>query len=143
MSIGENIKEARKRAGMNQTQLASALNIAYNSVGQYERNLRVPRSDILLRMADILGTTPNKIMGIEEKEPPVAATTDDSVVRITESTPIIHQSESARNQKMDDLSKEGKILGILYSAMKLDDKSLDALYRLAMILSYENDGGKI
>lgn len=55
MTIGERIQEARKQAGMKQSELAEKLGIATITIGQYERDKRQPRIEQLQRIADALG----------------------------------------------------------------------------------------
>lgn len=57
MTTGQRIKEARKKAGMTQSELAQKLNIPFQSVSQWERDIRNPKYETLLRIADALGVT--------------------------------------------------------------------------------------
>lgn len=54
MTIGERIKEARKRAGMTQKELAEKLGIPYQGIGQWENNLRKPKLETLRKIAAAL-----------------------------------------------------------------------------------------
>lgn len=54
MTTGERIRSARKKANMTQTELAKKLNIPYQSIGQWERNLRNPKQETLRRLAQAL-----------------------------------------------------------------------------------------
>lgn len=62
------IAELRKRNNLSQTELAERLNIAQNTLSQYENELRTPSSRIVLYLADLFGVTPNYLMGEEEPE---------------------------------------------------------------------------
>ena len=55
--IGNMIREARKRAGMNQKMLASLVGIYQPQLSNYERNLIVPTKPILIRISDALGVS--------------------------------------------------------------------------------------
>lgn len=55
MTTGERIKSARKRAGLTQSELAEKLNIPYQSIGQWERNVRNPKAETLIKIANALG----------------------------------------------------------------------------------------
>ena len=55
MTIGQRIKEARENAGMTQAELAKKLGIPYQSIGQWERDVRNPKKETLQRIADALG----------------------------------------------------------------------------------------
>lgn len=53
--IGEKIKAARQRVGMTQKELGDKLGIPYQSIGQWERNLRKPKRETIEKIADALG----------------------------------------------------------------------------------------
>ena len=55
MTIGQRIKDARKKAGMTQAELASKLDIPPQSIGQWERGERRPKLETLDRIAAALG----------------------------------------------------------------------------------------
>lgn len=63
MSTGERIKEARKKVGMTQAELASKLGISYVGVSQWENDLRNPKPDTLLRIAVALRMPVEQILG--------------------------------------------------------------------------------
>lgn len=54
MTIGERIRELRKQQGLTQAELASRLNIPYQSIGQWERGIRNPKPDTIARIAAAL-----------------------------------------------------------------------------------------
>lgn len=55
MTTGQRIKEARKKAGLTQAELADKLGIPYQSISQWERDTRNPKYDTLRRIAAALG----------------------------------------------------------------------------------------
>ncbi len=55
MTTGQRIKEARKRAGMTQKELALKLGIPFQGISQWENDLRNPKYETLRRIADALG----------------------------------------------------------------------------------------
>lgn len=54
MTIGEQIKTARKAEGLTQAQLAERIGVATGTIQQYERGIRQPRFEILEKIADEL-----------------------------------------------------------------------------------------
>lgn len=54
MTTGQRIKAARKKRGFTQAELAEKLGIPYQSIGQWERNIRNPKLGTLLRIAEAL-----------------------------------------------------------------------------------------
>lgn len=63
MTTGQRIKIARKNAGMTQSELSSKLNIPYQSISQWERDLRNPKRETLQRIADALGVSVDYLLG--------------------------------------------------------------------------------
>ncbi len=55
MSIGERIRSARVVAGKSQRDLAYAANVSAMAISKYERDMDIPSSPVLLRLADALG----------------------------------------------------------------------------------------
>ena len=54
MSFSDRLKEARKRTGLTQIQIAEKLGITAQSYSQYETGKRRPKSDTLSKIADAL-----------------------------------------------------------------------------------------
>lgn len=54
MTTGQRIKAARKNRGFTQAKLAEKLGIPYQSIGQWERDIRNPKFRTLMRIADAL-----------------------------------------------------------------------------------------
>ena len=55
MSIGKNIRTARKAAGLTQKELAQKLGLSFQSVAQWENDLRNPKFETIQKIADALG----------------------------------------------------------------------------------------
>lgn len=55
MTIGERIKQGRQMAGLTQRELAAKARVSAQAISKYERNLDVPGSKIIIRLADALG----------------------------------------------------------------------------------------
>lgn len=53
-STGKKIKEAREKAGLTQSQLAEAIGTTSQNISQYERSLRKPKYETLLKIAKAL-----------------------------------------------------------------------------------------
>lgn len=67
MTYGQRIKAARKKAGMTQTELAKKLGIPYQSIGQWEKDLRNPKLETLQRIADALGVHVLDLIGVVDE----------------------------------------------------------------------------
>lgn len=62
MTTGQCIKAARKRAGMTQKELGERLGVAYQTLAQWENDLRNPKRETLQRIAAALGTTVSNLL---------------------------------------------------------------------------------
>jgi transcriptional regulator with XRE-family HTH domain len=60
------IKELRNKAGLRQEDLAKKLNIAQNTLSYWESGKTEPSGEALIKLADILGTTTDNILGRDE-----------------------------------------------------------------------------
>ena len=58
MSVGSRIKKMRMSAGMTQADLASALNVPFQSISQWERDIRNPKVETLEKIASALNCSP-------------------------------------------------------------------------------------
>ena len=54
MTFGEQLKAARKRAGMTQEALAAAVYTTKTAISRYESNQRIPRDEIFARLCLVL-----------------------------------------------------------------------------------------
>lgn len=54
MALGERIKQARKAKNLSMRELASKVNLSPMAISKYERDLIIPSSGVLLRLADAL-----------------------------------------------------------------------------------------
>lgn len=63
MTTGERIKAARKEAGMTQAELAAKLDVPFQSISQWERDIRKPKYETIERIANALGTNPATLGG--------------------------------------------------------------------------------
>ena len=61
MSIGENIKNLRKKAGITQQELADRIGIPFQSISQWECGKRNPKYITVIRIAEALECNPNEI----------------------------------------------------------------------------------
>lgn len=55
MSIEDRIKEARKAAGLSQTELAEAVGVTRSAVAYWEAGRNIPRRDVIAKIAEVTG----------------------------------------------------------------------------------------
>ena len=61
MTIGERIQKARKAAKLSQKELGEKLGVSASMIGQYENNLRNPKTETLFRLAEALNVNPREL----------------------------------------------------------------------------------
>lgn len=61
--LSENLKKLRKGKGLSQEELAIKLNVVRQTVSKWEKGLSVPDAEMLICIAEELGTTVNELLG--------------------------------------------------------------------------------
>lgn len=61
--FGDNLKAARKAAGMTQKELADAVGAKHNSVSNWEKGLNAPSKDTIEKLCEVLQLVPNELFG--------------------------------------------------------------------------------
>lgn len=62
------IRECRKKAGLSGVELAKRIGVTSAAISKWESNDRNPTPEMIVKLAGALGTTPNDLLGVEEKE---------------------------------------------------------------------------
>ena len=62
MAFAENIKKLREEKGLTQTELAKQVGISQPMIAQYERYMKVPTILVGVKLAEVLGTTCEKLI---------------------------------------------------------------------------------
>jgi transcriptional regulator with XRE-family HTH domain len=65
MSLGSRIRNRRKQLGLSQQQVAEQLGMGRSNFGHIENDRVIPSSTDLEKIADILTTTPNTLLGMQ------------------------------------------------------------------------------
>lgn len=142
MSIGERIKEARKKAGLKQSELAEKLGVAVITIGQYERGVRQPRLEQFQRIAAALNVDVNWLMNgytLEQRDQAMKDYVKRRFAEVTEATEgkIIHQGD--RKPTPDCLEQEDldsttlkKFLEVMAKLSQKDWEILNAMIKQAM-----------
>ena len=67
MTLGDKIRQLRKRAQMTQAELAVRLGISASAVGMYEQDRREPDSKILNKLCEVFSVSGDYVIGASEK----------------------------------------------------------------------------
>jgi putative transcriptional regulator len=101
--LNMNLKTMREAKGLTQEELAIRLNVVRQTISKWEKGLSVPDADLLIKIADILGTTVGTLLG--------AAIEDEAEVNIlAEQLSRINEQLAIRNNRSRRI---WKIIGIV------------------------------
>ena len=64
-TLGERLRKLRKAKGFTQSELAQAIGSSQRMITYYERHDGIPAAPMLLRLAEVLGTTPEEVLGLQ------------------------------------------------------------------------------
>ncbi len=76
--FGENLRRARRRAGISQEELGMRSSLHRTEIGLLERGARVPRIDTLIKVASALSIPPGELLEGIDWTPGSTTTTDGS-----------------------------------------------------------------
>ena len=68
MTTGQRIRNARKKLGLTQSELAKRLEVPFQSISQWERDIRNPKIETLQRIADALKIPISTFLTSDEAE---------------------------------------------------------------------------
>lgn len=66
MTIGESLKRFRKEMGLNQRQVATNLEIPYQSYQGYEYDRNVPSANVIIKLATIFNVSTDYLLGLSD-----------------------------------------------------------------------------
>ncbi|ANS73701.1 XRE family transcriptional regulator [Paenibacillus yonginensis] len=113
MSLGERIRERRKQLGFTQLEIAQQLNMGRSNFGHIENGRVIPSSTDLDKLADILQTKPDYLLG-KTDDPSLGGNDDPYALTFKEEKDI-----AIRLQKMlDELESD---VPLAYFGEPLDD----------------------
>ncbi|WP_246137704.1 helix-turn-helix transcriptional regulator [Myxococcus llanfairpwllgwyngyllgogerychwyrndrobwllllantysiliogogogochensis] len=79
--LGEALRAARLRAGLQQTEVAKLVSISRNAYSRLERGLMLPSVPTLFRLCTVVSTTPNELLGFPTALPPGMSATAKEALR--------------------------------------------------------------
>lgn len=130
MTLGKRIKKLRQDKGLTQAQLGYMVNKGESTVRTWELDRSQPSPQTIRLLCDVLGTTPNALLGKEEKEEPVemvtisfSALVDLSLGSGLSLDYLMGKDEPAFNSTpLEGMSKEQASLYMLTEFLSLIDK---------------------
>ena len=135
MSIGERIKSARIRAGLNLRNLAEKVGVSAQAISKYERNMDVPGSSVLIKLAKALAVR------VETLLRPQSVSLSQPSYRSHRSKLLVRDQETIHAQVLDWLERYMAIEEIMGVQMEFQMpnihrkvKTLDDIEQVALDL---------
>ena len=100
-TVGERIKINRKKAGLNQEQLADAVGLSMMSIRRYENDDRIVTLENLKKIADALNIPVSRLMGDEWD----ASLTDDEVELIADYNKLTEKGKEVARERVRELTE--------------------------------------
>ncbi len=128
MTIGEIIQTKRKKAGLTQKQLAEKVGVAAITIQQYERNVREPKFEMLVKISEARSCSPQEFW----QNADYMTGEDGHIIVGTIKTAEILQlkKEAERAVATHDRAAQEEIVERLYSEMgKFWDARILSVYR--------------
>ena len=113
--ISENIKNARKKKGLSQEELATELHEVRQTVSKWETGASVPDATMLLLLAKLLETPPELLLGINTQKQ-VPSNLDPELSRLKAELADLTEKEALRKQAV---KKREIILFLSFLAMAI------------------------
>ena len=66
MNLGENIKKARKAAGVTQKELAERLQVYQKDISRWETGVRTPSAEYIIQLCKALDISADYLLGLKD-----------------------------------------------------------------------------
>ena len=114
MTLGESIKETRKKHGLSQKELGRLIGVSGSMIGQYETEQRRPKIETIMRIASVLGIEWTEIVpefhGLEQIDKYTWGKEAGPEVyrKIEENYQRHHGAQARANKAMGQMTEEGR-----------------------------------
>lgn len=79
--LGDKIKAGRHEKGLSQQEFAQKLSVVRQTVSKWEKGLSLPDSDMLIKIAEVLGTSVSSLLEEEKPEGNIVTPSKEDAVR--------------------------------------------------------------
>lgn len=121
--LSDNLRNLRRSKGLSQDELAIKLNVVRQTVSKWEKGLSVPDSEMLIRLAEELGTTVGVLLGeaVESEESP-------ELKAIAAKLEVLNEQFAKRNEKRRKIWRTVFIVVIILAAFMLLSELIGFVY---------------
>ena len=107
MSLGERIKEQRKKSGLSQERVAELVGVSRQSVTKWESGQSAPSTENLFKLAEIFGTTVDMLLDIPDEKN--SQSTDQAQIKeLASQIQYLYRVESARKAEVERVRIENE-----------------------------------
>ena len=140
--LSDNLKRLRKAKGWSQEELAIKLNVVRQTISKWETGLSVPDSEMLIRIAEELGTTVNILLG-ETVESDEVFNENMELKAIAAKLEILNEQFAKRCERQRKIWRTVFIVLIAIVSLVLFYEFADVLYYHAVMNDIRADGSVI
>lgn len=115
--LNENIKLFRKKKGISQEDLANKLNVVRQTVSKWETGLSVPDAEMLIRLAEVLDTSVNALLG-ETNEPVNESVSVEEISRKLELLTVQFAEHNEKHRKKTRITLVVLLIITLFFALQ-------------------------
>lgn len=120
MTIGDKIRELRLESGLLQKELASKINIAPNTLSQFESGKANPSYEVLIAFADIFACSTDYLLGRSD---------DFGNITVLENEPTLSSDEKKLLDDYRALNTKNKIHVSAYASIRREEQENIVLKR--------------
>lgn len=102
MNIGEKIKRLRQERNWSQAQLANRLEIHQKQISGYERNIHVPSTEVIIKIAKLLNISLDYLVFDEREDLPAVKIGDRELLRRLEEIERLSDHDKATIKEILD-----------------------------------------
>lgn len=118
--FGENLKSLRKKAGYTQGEFANVLGISASAVGMYEQGRREPDQKLLLKMAQTLEVSVDRLLGEEISEMELGEMIESVIDKMMVEYTLTHNGKKLGKEDMQSVAKAIR-LGVEFATQDIDN----------------------
>lgn len=117
--FGENLKGLRKKSGYTQQEFAKLLGISASAVGMYEQGRREPDQKLLLKMAQTLGVSVDRLLGEEINEMELGEMIESVIDKMMVEYTLTHNGKKLGKEDMQSVAKAIR-LGVEFATLDIE-----------------------